>query len=266
MLTLSALHLHTNSPTDATMALALRRYLDRTLVKHRLALANGEGLSEQIWLSAVILSHIYWLLVHQRQPDEPYELPLQAFKILRGIGIVFTQHKVFLRGLGYDWFGSEGVSPTTAEDELSIAAQVKLRSIEEDLAHLLDAFDVQAQPDEDRSIYIEAKSFVLYHYRAFYSGAVAKTFQRFIAIMAVRCQRGYWDMLQRHDPLAMALMARMLVLLRELDHAWWMNGEGDYEVVERDIRGICELVPPNLRWTMDWPCKVVDKEIILNLG
>jgi hypothetical protein len=71
-------------------------------------------------------------------------------------------------------------------------------------------------------------------------------------------------MLQRHDPLAMALMARMLVLLNELDHAWWANGQGEYEVMERDVRGIHKLMPVHLRRLMDWPCRVLYKEIILN--
>lgn len=264
MLALSALHLHAHSPSDAAMAIALRRYLDRTLVNHRQALLKDEGLSEQLWLSAVLLSHMCWLLAHQRQSTEAYELPLQSFKMLEGLGVLFAQKRSFLSKLGYDWYGSEGMPYNAPEIELSLAAQVQLQDIEEDLAYLLDKFDVQALPDVDRSTYIEAGDYMIYHYRAFYSGAVAKTFQRFIAIMAAGCQPGYRDMLERHDPLAMALMARMLVLLKGLNHAWWMNGEGDYEVVERDVRGIRELMPANLRWSMDWPCRVLDGEIILN--
>jgi hypothetical protein len=61
----------------------------------------------------------------------------------------------------------------------------------------------------------------------------------------------------------MGLMARMFVLLCGLDHAWWINGGGDYEVLERDIRGIHELMPERLRWTMDWPYRVLNKELIL---
>jgi hypothetical protein len=181
-----------------------------------------------------------------------------------GIGTLFTQKKKFLRRLGYEWIGNEVMHHMAPEEELSITFQVQLRSIEEDLAYLLDAFDVPAQPEDDRSIYIEARDYVLYHYRAFYSGAATKTLQRFIISMTVRCQPGYRSMLERHDPLAMALMARILVLLSGLNHAWWVNGEGDYEVMERDVLGIRELMPTNLRWVMNWPCKVLDGEIILN--
>ncbi|KAF4626228.1 hypothetical protein G7Y89_g11931 [Cudoniella acicularis] len=264
MLALSALHLHAHSHNDSNMAIALRRYLDQSLVNHRQALSNpGEELSEQLWLSAVLLSHIYWLLAHQAQPNEAYELPLQAFKMLEGVGVLFEQKNVFLGRQGYMWIGYEAMPHIAPEAKLSIAAQIQLRSIEEDLTYLLDAFDVPALPDNDKSIYIEAKNYVLHHYRAFFSGADPKTFQRFIAFIVVRCQPGYRNKLEQYDPLAMALMARMLVLQSGLGHAWWMNGRGDYEVIERDVRGIRELIPANLRWVMDWPCKVLDREIIL---
>jgi len=70
-------------------------------------------------------------------------------------------------------------------------------------------------------------------------------------------------MLQSHDPLAMALVARMLVMLNEIDYAWSANGRGEYEVVEQDVRGISQLMPNELRWTMDRSCRVLEREILL---
>ena len=130
--------------------------------------------------------------------------------------------------------------------------------------YLLDAFDIIQLPGDDRSIYIEARDYLFYHYRAFYYGAAMKTLRLFVITIAVRCRPGYRRILERHDPLAMALIARILVLVSGLGHAWWVNGEGDYEVVERDVRAIRELMPANLRRAMDWPCGVLNREIILN--
>ncbi|KAK0636734.1 hypothetical protein B0T17DRAFT_587798 [Bombardia bombarda] len=199
MLALSALHLHSLSPDDLAMAVVLRRYIDRAL------------------LSAIMLSHNYWLLAHQPQPDEPYELPLLAFKMIEGLGSVFAQERDYLDELGYGWFGGEEAPPEI--------------------------------------VYTEARDYVLCYYRAFCSGAPARNFWRFVGFMPARCQPGYRQMLQKHDPLAMALMARMLALLRGLAHTWWLNGQGEYEVVERDVRGICQL--------MDWPLSVLNKDIVL---
>ena len=92
MLALSALHLHAHSHNDSDMAIALRRYLDRSLVKHRQALSNHiKGLSEQLWLSSVLLSHMYWLLAHQPQPDQAYEFPLQAMTMLEGARVILNK-------------------------------------------------------------------------------------------------------------------------------------------------------------------------------
>jgi hypothetical protein len=260
MLALSALHLHAHSPNDAMMAVALQRYFGRALAHHRHALSNTSQVStEQLWLSGVVLCHMCWLLEHQPRPDKVYELPVQAFKLLEGVGILFAQRNV----QGYGWQGDEALPHIVPDEKLSMVPRLQLYEIEEDLECLFREFDVSAMPDAERNIYMEARDYVLYHYRAFYSGVDATTLQRFIAYMAVRCQAGYRDMLQSHDPLAMALIARMLVLLNELDHAWWANGSGEYEVVEQDISGICQLMPDKLRWTMDWPCKVLEGNILL---
>lgn len=265
MLALSALHLHAHSHNDPDMAIALRRYLDRSLVTHRQALSSlDKAPSEQLWLSSVLLSHMYWLLAHQPQPNQAYEFPLQAMKMLGGARLVFKENNEFLSQLGYGWLGDEAMPFVSPEYELSQIAQMQLCNLEDDLSEVLNAFDVPKMADDRKNVYIEAKDFVLYHYRAFFSGADMKTLQRFVGFMAVRCQPGYLNMLEQHDPLAMALLARMLVLLSALEHAWWIHGKGDYEVLDRDIRGMRGMMPSNLRWVMDWPCRVLDKDIILS--
>lgn len=262
MLALSALHLHAHSPDDVMVGVAMQRYFGRALAHHRHALSDTtQGSSvEQLWLSAVVLCHMCWLLEHQKpRHNAAYELPVQAFKLLEGVGILFAQKNV----QSYGWQGDEGLPQVVPDEQLPMASRMQLYELEEDLECLFREFNVSAMPDADKNIYLEARDYVLYHYRAFYSGVDATTLQRFIAYMAVRCQAGYRDLLQSHDPLAMALMARMLVMLNEIDYAWWANGRGEYEVVEQDVRGICQLMPKNLRWTMDWPCRVLEREILL---
>lgn len=263
MLAISALHLHAHSPDDHTIAVALRRYLDRTLVDHRRALSSRCHPSEHLWLSAALLSHIYWLLAHQRQPDETYQLPLQAFAVLEGARVIFEEHKTSLLRLGCGTFEYESMSEIVPKGTLFVAARAQLEGIEEDIRHLMDGFGVHPQQGGDHDVYSEARDYVLHLYRAFYSGAGVKVLRRSVAFMVMRCQTGYRQLLERHDPLAMALLARALVLLSGLDHAWWINGEGDYEVIGRDVRGIQELMPARLRWAVEWPCKVLDGEIIL---
>jgi hypothetical protein len=245
--------------------MALSRYLDRSFVYHREAVSRCNRLSEELWLSAVIISHISWLLVRQPLPDQPYELPLQALKILRGIGGVFTRESVFLRQLGYNSFTYDTLPYTADINDLSLAAQENMKSIEEDFKDLFEGFDTSSLTAGDLDIYIEAKDYVLHQYRAFYSGESVGTLRRFVVTMVARIQPAYHGLLEKHDPLAMAIMARMMIILRVLGYAWWVNGQGEYEVVERDIHGILGLMPKHLRWAMDWPCRVLNGDIILNV-
>jgi hypothetical protein len=225
-----------------------------------------EEQSEALWLSAILLAHMSWLLTHQTQPDEAYELPLQSFKILEGVGALYEQNNVSLGQQGYGWDIADCMPQMPPDSKLSQAARTQLQNVEEDLASLMDAFDVAGLPESDKSIYIEARDYVLYEYRGFFGGADPKIFERFIGFIIVKGPPGYLQKLEQYDPLAMALLARMLVLIGERKYEWWINGRGEYEVMERDVRGIRERMPANLRWTMDWPCGVLDGEVTLTRG
>jgi hypothetical protein len=263
MLALSALHLHGYAPDDIVVAMAVRWYLDRALRGYRQALSAANVPSEQLWLVSVLLAHLQWLLSHQEQPGTSYELPLQAYDMLQGVTILFTKDRAVLKQLGYDWIGDEttiyNLSPVENEQLLMIEPQ--LNSIDWELTQLIEAFEVSNIPVDQRNIYIHVKDYVVYCYRLFYSGVSAQTLRPFIGFMAVNCHPEYRKMLGRHDPLAMALWARALILLSQIDHSWWINGKGDYDVLERDIGGICSLMPAKLRWTMDWPCAVLNGDI-----
>ncbi|KAF7898526.1 hypothetical protein EAF00_004972 [Botryotinia globosa] len=263
MLALSALHLHTHTPQDSLISIALRRYLDRTLVNHRQALSEGEELSEQLWLSVILLCHVYWLLSRQKLENEEYEIPVQAIKMLEGVNVVFNQKRRFLDRLGYAPYKFESLPSVLSQDELSGNAKLQMSRIEEDLDYLINAFSVSTESETIQSVYLEAKESVLFHYRAFFSGTSAQILRRMVTVMSARCQLPFRVLLEHHDPLAMALWARVLVLLKGLEYAWWVNGGGEYEVVEKDVRGIRGLMPKKFRWTMNWPFKVLEGEIIL---
>lgn len=79
--------------------------------------------------------------------------------------------------------------------------------------------------------------------------------------MPLRIGSDFLDFLSFHDPLAMALLARGIAMLKLVEYAWWVHGGGEYKVMTYDIHGICELMPSNCSWTMEWPLKLVSGEI-----
>merc|ERR1712093_404333 len=68
------------------------------------------------------------------------------------------------------------------------------------------------------------------------------------------------------DPIALALLARSIICLDLLDDssAWWVHGAGSCKVPPKAINGILKTMPIEYRWTMDFPLKVVAKEVKIN--
>lgn len=265
MLAISALHLHAHSPRDLPMSLALARYLDRTLTVQREAVRKYDWeLTQEVWLSAVILANINWLLAHQARPKVAYELPLQAWNMMHGVSSLFIRKYALLRNMGYSWYGHIKEPPIIPVHELPVEARKQMKALEDDLSELTGRFNIQACTEDERAAYSEARTYIISHYQAYFSGAETRILRVFIGTMPAKTRPTYLKLLESHDPLAMALLARLLVLLVPLESVWWMDGVGDYEVVHRDIEGICNLMPDHLCWCMEWPRRVLSGEIVLS--
>lgn len=247
------------------MSLALARYLDRALVAHRQSfLFSDARLTETIWLSAIILAHIFWLLTHRFQPDQPYELPFHGWTTTTGISLLFFKHEPVLRSLGYFWPRTMEPPQRTPVDGLSVESQLQLMDLDKDLTALFERSNAPLFAKSRQKVYEEARIYVYYLYGSYYNGESSETLRACTSTMPLRCQPDFWKLLSAHDPLAMALLARSMVLLKGLDYVWWMNGYGDYEVLARDIKGICSLMPDELQWMMEWPRRVLCGEIMVS--
>lgn len=261
ILSLSALHLLTQSIDDNALLMAMSKYLDRALVNYRQCLPKIEGdLAEPLFLASVILSHLMWLICHRSRPEEDYQLPLQAYYLIRGISVMFFQRRSFFEELGYSWFGDE--DPPPIAHHITVEQQRQLRGIEEDIQQLFDHFDVQSRPILEQEIYEEAAAFVLWLYRGYFCRIDKQHLQRCIRSMPLRLRPTFLTLLEKNDPLAMALLARALLLVSKIGNTWWIQGGGPYETVRRDIHGIFELMPRESKLAIAWPYKVISGEAI----
>ncbi|KAK8044743.1 hypothetical protein PG993_004767 [Apiospora rasikravindrae] len=244
LLSVAALHMKCHAAGgDGQLSLAITRYLDRSLVYHRQAVGHIDSdIAEPIWL-------------------EKYELPLEAWDMVGGVSRLYAHRLELLTKLGYGWFGYDIVPLTLPDEDLGPERRGALQALDVDMSALMESFDIPQA--EAQKMYAGAKVYVLFYYRAYFSGSEAKTLRRYIGTMALMLGPGYLQRLRGHDPLAMALYARMLVLMRVLDFAWWMNGGGEYEVMERDVYGMEQLMLGHLRWCMDWPLKVLSGDLCL---
>lgn len=89
LLAISAPHWLVHSKNDPIMAIAVGHHFDRGLTQHGKALKQpGHRLSEQLWLPAVVITHVCCILMHQVRSGENHKLPLQAYNVTAGLALI----------------------------------------------------------------------------------------------------------------------------------------------------------------------------------
>jgi hypothetical protein len=64
---------------------------------------------------------------------------------------------------------------------------------------------------------------------------------------------GFLALIQKEDPLALVILARLLVLLKFVDESWWLKGTAEYE-----IRGLHRVVLVEWKWAVEWPMRLLE--------
>jgi hypothetical protein len=206
--------------------------------------------------SSSMLCRITWLLSHRRAPDETSasKLPLQTYHMLRGLETLFLRKVDYLTVLGYSYFARE--EPVTLPEAVSEDISDEVNLIEKDLANLFKNFQCNFLPDSEKSVYQETADYISWLYKATLLGTEAGFLHRFISTMPLRLQPSFLSLLECYDPIAVALLARSLVLFRLVQYKWWLHGSGNYDFFRNNANSIRELLPTSYRWAVDWPCKV----------
>jgi hypothetical protein len=197
LLALSAMHLHSFTPTDSKLPMVISFYLDRTLAKYRELIPQIDGdLAEPLFLAAVMLCRITWLLSHRRAPDgaSASKLPLQTYHMLRGLETLSLRKMDYLTGLGHSYFARE--EPVTLTEAVSDDISDKLNLIEKDLANLFKNFQCHFLPDSEKSVYQEAADYVSWLYKATLLGTETGFLHRFISTMPLRLQPSFLSLLK----------------------------------------------------------------------
>ena len=260
LLAMAALHLHVEDQGNELMAGAFAHYLGRTLAVQRDAvqLMDKKDLAEPVWLAAMMLTNMYWLCAHHREPGEAYRLPSAAWDMISNVQRLFVDRYEALKRLGYAWCGLEFWPDDVAVPDLPGTRALKdYRAAEEDLGQLLAGFGVEAMSSELRHVYEDAAVEVLACYRCFYAGQPSAALRRRIGLLIAKCGPRYRCLMDKHDPLALALFARCVCLLAGFESLWWMNGKGAYEVMEATVYGVGRLMPEGSKWCMMWPKRVI---------
>jgi hypothetical protein len=260
ILAIAAQHLWALTPNEPSLAVASRSYFDMAIRSHRTELAQPDRqTAESLLATAILLTHHTWVASHSVAADEPYVLPLQTYYMARGIQSLFNQMFPWLKGSGYLWYAEQ--QPLVDESEAACQNEF-LQTGLEDLDGLFQRFGRENVNVKDQKIYRQTASELASMYSSISTGAPQQWLQRRVATMPLRVPPRFLELLELHDPIALALLARNIALLNVIDPVWWLHGAGNHQVAEHAIRGIEGLLPMDWRWVMVWPWKIVNGNII----
>jgi hypothetical protein len=141
-----------------------------------------------------------------------------------------------------------------------------LQSALMDLSILSHAFSSEDVSVEDRETYEKVADNLAETYSALTSKALALSMmEQKIVTFLHRVPARFVTLLEREEPISMALMARNMAVFVFLEKsvAWWVHGSGEHKVYFKAVWGIHSLMPSGWLWTMDWPLKVISREITL---
>ncbi len=79
---------------------------------------------------------------------------------------------------------------------------------------------------------------------------------------APQAPRTFLELVESKNPRALALLARNLELLKVIRSVWWLHGTGPSQnVAEISITGIGNMLPKEWSWAMEWPLKVLSRDL-----
>lgn len=264
LLGISALHLLAFQPNDHSLAVASRSYFNKAVTQQRDALSsvNAEN-AETLLVAAVLIAHHTWLATHiTDQTDERYKINLQTYQMCLGINALIRRATPWLEK--YSW------SPKSSQSRPGkIAGESGFMKLAlQDLASLSTYFNRNGVPSEDSAAYEKATGelVAIYHLVMNERLDTSRVEQEIVAILH-RLPTRFLELLEREDPIAMALLARDLSLLSFLEDskAWWIHGAGEQKVPNKAVLGIRGLMPTEWLWTMEWPLNIIAREIKLDI-
>jgi hypothetical protein len=256
---LSALHLSALNPNDRQLHFASSYYFGKAVRDNRTALTRvDERSAEPLLAAAILMTHYSWLAAHLVSPNESYELPLKTYYMARGIQRLFVQLAPNLGDSGLLWYAKK-----LPETEIEDARERKdfFNRCQDDLETISGTFLRSNVDINDKSVYEATVTELSSMYSAISQGGPPNVIQRRVATMPLILPSRFLELVEVKDPIALALLARNLAMLKLIDEAWWLHGVGQNEVAKQSVLGIQSLMPSEWQWAMEWPVNVVNESI-----
>lgn len=255
LLGLSAQHLWALDSKQKSLAVISRRYLAKAISSHRERLQRAErSNAEYLLATSNLITHHTWVASHSVSSDEPYTLPLQTYYMARSLQSVANDLFPWLSQSNLLWY-------TKLQFAASMKAQPLITNL--DLDELFRRLCSTVLPG-DITVYEAACRELGCLYQAIMTELPSDIMQCSVATMLLRLPPRFLTLLQQHEPAALALFARNIVLLKFMDNSWWLHGKNEHSVIDHAIQGICSLMPQPWFWAIEWPLNVMRGVITKN--
>jgi hypothetical protein len=266
LLGVSSAHLMILQPEDQRLALASRSYFNKALTKQRESLrqVTAEN-AESLLVAAVLIAHQTWLVshYHSKFAEERYDIAMNTFQMCQGIIALLQNASQWLNK--YSWM----MPSDEVDTDTNINSKGFMKHCLEDLASLSVHFHKQGTPPENSAAYKSFAEKLVVNYSLLLAEPMDVIWaEQSIVTILHRVSSRFPELLTDEDPLAMALMARDLALLSFMEgsQSWWIHGGGKYSVAHLAISRIRKLMPTNWLWTLDFPSKILAKEVTLDMA
>jgi hypothetical protein len=220
ILAFSALHLHALSPNDLEVAAARTKYLLKALDSHRKAVAHIESCDHsQVFTTALFIFHYTWFTEHQAAVEEPYNIPTKVFHLARSSKHFF--HSLQYMSLDYysiycpEYFAIEVLRPHSNYFIESCLVDA------ERLSAALECWLTENMETQDilKSVLDHFISVV----SVFSTPETLPIGKALLLLLPIRPSLQYIDVLETHDPFAMALLARLYAFIHIIDYTVSIN-------------------------------------------
>ena len=255
----AALHLYCIDPVaNATFQNAVHYYIGNATQMHRKALANVTAENaRQLFLAAMWTNLFGKARLQLREPGDSYKLPTEMFHLHRGLVATYDALSSFL---------SEGelevIRNVGTEEGLLFHYGVDLNEIGYLTKEQREDVQLVLKHIGDRALKSQKEAEVLKRSLQF---MVSIQFgqrvhepeewtQRRISMMQAIVPPELLTLLEAEDPLAMAILARYFMLLKDRKE-WFHAG-----LAETQVRGIANMMPAVWKDLMIHPLKVVEDE------
>ena len=252
----AALHIYCIDPVaNATFQTAVHYYIGNATQLHRKALANVTAENaKQLFLAAMWTNLFGRARLQLREPGEAYKLPLEMFRLHRGlvatydaIGPFFSEGELeVIRNVGTE----EGLLFHYGIDlnEIGFLTQEQREDVHQVLAHI----DNRAlKKPEEADILKRALQFMVSIQFGQRVHEPEEWTQRRISMMPAIVPTGLLTLLEAEDPLAMAILARYFMLLK--DRKEWFHAD----LAETQVKGIANMIPAAWKDLMAYPLRVI---------